>query len=257
MYSVIVVEDEITIRRGFIKSVDWDRFGCSVVGQSSNGQDGLAMIRDLRPQIVFTDIKMPVMNGLEMLSIAKKEYDFEAVVLSGYGEFAYAKKAITIGVSDFLLKPFDQSEIDKSLSQIVGRLNFKSQTRKAGSFVFERPIPLEASHYTRRGYDYLIQNYHNKIAGSDIANYLEISPGYFYKLFKDDMGVSIHSFILELRLSSASELLLNSPNLKVYEIADMVGFSDYKCFHRSFTAYFGVSPQKYRSSMITNTKEKK
>ena len=191
-----------------------------------------------------------------MLGIAKKEYDFEAVVLSGYGEFAYAKKAITIGVSDFLLKPFDQSELDSALALIVRRLDFKSQKGATGQFVSEKSIPLTASHYTRRGYDYLIQNYHSKITGADIAEYLEISPGYFYKLFKDDMGVSIHSFIQELRLKSASELLLNSPNLKVYEVADMVGFSDYKCFHRSFTAFFGVSPQKYKLSKL-NKKENK
>ncbi|MEG1304275.1 MAG: response regulator, partial [Oscillospiraceae bacterium] len=79
--------------------------------EAENGCDGLQKIRTLRPEIVFTDILMPVMDGLEMLAIAKKEYNFEAVVLSGYGEFAYAQRAITIGVSDYILKPFDESTI--------------------------------------------------------------------------------------------------------------------------------------------------
>lgn len=249
MYRVVVIEDEENIRKGFIKNMDWLAHGCEVVGQAANGRDGLALIREAAPDIVFTDIKMPVMDGLAMLEHARQEAQFEAVVLSGYGEFSYAKRAIKIGVSDFVLKPFETEAISSTLSGIVKRLDAKKQGTQPGAAL---TLPDGASHYTRRGYEYILQSYHQGITGADVAKKLEISPGYFYKLFKKDTGESIHHFLLKLRLSKAAELLIESPGLKVYEVSDMVGFGDYKQFHRVFSEMYGMSPLKYRAEATKN-----
>lgn len=254
MYNVLVVEDEAVIRTGFISSIDWKKYGCIICAQAENGREGLELIRRCRPEIVFTDIRMPIMDGLDMLSTAKSEYDFEAVVLSGYSEFAYAQRAITIGVSDYILKPFEEESVCSTLEQIVKRLDEK-QLLAPHEYPSELAIPLSSSHYTKRGYDYLMQNYHTGITGADIAEYLDISSGYFYKVFKADTGDSIHHFIVKLRLTKALTLLKNDPNLKIYEIADKVGFTDYKYFHRVFTSAYGVSPLKYKQNLYNITED--
>ncbi|MEG1943848.1 MAG: response regulator [Oscillospiraceae bacterium] len=250
MYKVLIVEDEAKIRKGFIKSIDWEALGCTVCAEAENGCDGLQKIRTLRPEIVFTDILMPVMDGLEMLAIAKKEYNFEAVVLSGYGEFAYAQRAITIGVSDYILKPFDESTILELINSIKKRLVEKTLVNEHHTGQNELSVPLTSSHYTLRGYDYLIENYYTGTTGADIAEFLDISPGYFYKIFKTDTGMSIRDFITKLKLSKAVSLLKSNPNLKIYEVADMVGFSDYKYFHRVFSEEYGDSPLKYKQNLF-------
>lgn len=249
MYNVLVVEDEAVIRTGFIGSIPWSKYDCTVCAQASNGREGLELIRSCRPEIVFTDIRMPIMDGLDMLSAAKSEYDFEAVVLSGYSEFAYAQRAITLGVSDYILKPFDEAALCETVENIVHRLDEKRALMPRAEYG-ELSVPAGASHYTKRGYDFLMQNYKSGITGADIADYLDISPGYFYKLFKADTGVSVHSFILKLRLTKALMLMENDPCLKIYEVADLVGFADYKYFHRAFTAQYGQSPLKYKQSMF-------
>ncbi|MEG1181739.1 MAG: AraC family transcriptional regulator, partial [Oscillospiraceae bacterium] len=114
----------------------------------------------------------------------------------------------------------------------------------------ELSVPLTSSHYTLRGYDYLIENYYIGTTGADIAEFLDISPGYFYKIFKTDTGMSIRDFITKLKLSKAVSLLKSNPNLKIYEVADMVGFSDYKYFHRVFSEEYGDSPLKYKQNLF-------
>ena len=87
MYRVLLVEDEEIIRKGIKNSIPWEEFGCSVIGEAGNGEEGVKLIEELRPDIVITDINMPLMDGLTMLSRTKFRYDYAAVILTGYSEF--------------------------------------------------------------------------------------------------------------------------------------------------------------------------
>ena len=84
MYRVLLVEDEEIIRKGIKNSIPWEEFGCSVIGEAGNGEEGVKLIEELRPDIVITDINMPLMDGLTMLSRTKFRYDYAAVILTGY-----------------------------------------------------------------------------------------------------------------------------------------------------------------------------
>ena len=97
MYRVLLVEDEEIIRKGIRYSVPWEEYGCSVVAEAENGAVGEEKIAELRPDIVITDITMPVKSGLEMIADTREEYKYIAIILTGYSEFEYAQQAIRNG----------------------------------------------------------------------------------------------------------------------------------------------------------------
>lgn len=92
MYRIVVVEDELTVRRGLILTTQWSKFNCEVIGEAKNGKEGLELILELRPDIVITDIKMPIMNGLEMMDKILDYYFPVFVILTAHSDFNMPKK---------------------------------------------------------------------------------------------------------------------------------------------------------------------
>ena len=114
MYRVILVDDERLILRGLSTVVPWAELGCEVAGTAHDGAAGLELIRKIRPDIVLTDIRMPNMDGLTMLAAIRSEFpEIQMSVLTAYRDFEYARKAITLGVCRYLLKPSDLEELKK------------------------------------------------------------------------------------------------------------------------------------------------
>jgi len=110
--TLMIAEDEEAIREGIVHMIDWKAHQIEVIGQAGNGKEALALMDHREPDLLLTDIRMPLMNGLELIEAARlKGYDFRAIVLSGYNEFSYAKQAITLGVVDYLLKPCRPEDI--------------------------------------------------------------------------------------------------------------------------------------------------
>jgi two-component system response regulator YesN len=141
MLSLLVVDDEIIQRKGIVTSIDWSAIGAAVVGEGADGREGLALIKELHPDLVITDIRMPVMDGLEMIEAVrrggKRNTAPHFIILSGYEDFKYAQSAIRLGVLDYVLKPVDADE----LLSLVSRA--KAKIKGAGSYSFllgNRPV---------------------------------------------------------------------------------------------------------------------
>lgn len=119
MIRVFLVEDEILIREGIKHNINWEKEGYEFVGEASDGELALPMILKEKPDILITDIRMPFMNGLELSKLVKKELpDIKILILSGYDEFEYAKEAIKIGVTEYLLKPISQAKLLETLADV-------------------------------------------------------------------------------------------------------------------------------------------
>ena len=104
MYSVFLVDDEPIVLEGIRTKIDWDNSGFSFAGEATDGEIALSMIHELKPDILITDIKMPFMDGLQLAAAVKKIQPWiKIIILSGHDEFDYAKKAISIGIEDYLL----------------------------------------------------------------------------------------------------------------------------------------------------------
>lgn len=113
MYRLMIVEDEAVIRGGLVEQIPWGRYGFEVIGEAGNGKDAMEMIPRVRPDIVLTDIVMPVMGGIDLVAWAKEHFPgIKLVVLSGYHEFEYARKCIEYQAFGYLLKPTDSREIE-------------------------------------------------------------------------------------------------------------------------------------------------
>ena len=119
MIKVFLVEDEIVVREGIKNSIDWESKGFKFMGEAGDGELAYPIIKNTKPDIVITDIKMPFMDGLELSKLIKSEMPhIKIVILSGYDEFEYAKQAITLGVTEYLLKPISGNQLIKAIIPI-------------------------------------------------------------------------------------------------------------------------------------------
>ncbi|MCC3375348.1 response regulator transcription factor [Cohnella sp. REN36] len=121
MYKVVLVEDEIFARQGLRNLIDWERLGYEVAHEADNGEEALQIIADTAPELVITDIRMPVLDGMELIRTVRERGNRETkfIIISGYGDFKYAQQAIKFDVKDFILKPIDEEELTQTLVQLA------------------------------------------------------------------------------------------------------------------------------------------
>lgn len=138
MIKVFLVEDEIVMREGIKNNIDWEKEGFEFVGEASDGELAYPLIQKARPDILITDIKMPFMDGLELSRLVKQEMpDIKIIILSGYDEFAYAKEAIKIGITDYLVKPIAGAKLLEAVKK-VGDIVLEEQQQKLFFQQFEK-----------------------------------------------------------------------------------------------------------------------
>lgn len=129
MYRVVLIDDESTIREGLKVVVDWQSFGFEVVGEASNGLEGRGLVRDMNPHLVVLDVRMPGQDGLSMLQAIRDEgFDGQVVLLTGYKDFSYAQKAMSLKVVSYLLKPIEPEELKEILINAKKNLDRQSET---------------------------------------------------------------------------------------------------------------------------------
>lgn len=260
MFKIIIVEDEDLIRKGLAFTFDWLNYDCIVVGSACNGREAITFIHEHNPDIVITDIKMPIMDGLDMLE-AFEERSFETIIITGYAEFDYAKKAIQYDVSEFLLKPISHSELGHILEKLVLKIKKKHMVQsiqeKVKDYSELKLINLEyyyqdtnyGSRYTPKVLHYIEEHYGHKISIDYIANELEVSSAYLSKKFKEDTKHTFNDFLNKYRIQKSLEYMYNS-HLKIYEIAEIIGYSEYKYFSQVFKNYMDYSPTEFLHSKL-------
>ena len=140
MYRVVLVDDEQLILEGLSKVVKWAAYGCEVIGTARDGKEGLALIRQEKPDIVFSDIRMPNMDGLTMLAALRSEFPHMLVtVLTAYRDFDYAQKALHLGVHRYLLKPSKMDELNEAIR--TGKLSLLAIYTEGDEEVWHNALP--------------------------------------------------------------------------------------------------------------------
>lgn len=130
-----MVEDEIVVREGLRNTIDWEQYGFTYIGDAADGEMALPLIREIKPDILITDIRMPFMDGLALSSLVRKELpDTKIAIISGYDDFSYAQQAIRIGVEQYLLKPITKAKMIEVLTELkdkkdseIGQQNYYQQ----------------------------------------------------------------------------------------------------------------------------------
>lgn len=139
MITFLVAEDESLLRRSIIQMIENTHHEFKAVGEAGDGEIALDLVRELKPDVVFTDIKMPIMDGLTLISeIKNSNIQTVPIILSGYNEFEYAKKAIKLGVMDYLLKPLTQESLESLLEDLVVRI--KSTKKEKITSIFKKVL---------------------------------------------------------------------------------------------------------------------
>ncbi|NLG87781.1 MAG: response regulator transcription factor [Clostridiaceae bacterium] len=124
MYKLLIVEDEAEVRNGIRNNIDWQSLGFKVMAEAGNGREALDLIENSKPDVVITDITMPIMDGLELSCILRKEYPtVRIIILTGYDDFKFAQRAIKYGVSDYLLKPVLPDDLSKIMLKIKAEID--------------------------------------------------------------------------------------------------------------------------------------
>lgn len=244
MYRLLIVEDEKLIRQWLSTALDYEQLGLEVVACLSDGEQGAMAIREFRPHIVLTDIMMPRMTGFEMFESCK-DISYEKIILSSYSDFQHAKQAMRYGVYNFLEKPIDLEELRTCLWQIC--LDLKSDKTPSLREMSDKNFPLlhlpeeDTISWSKEILEWVQQHYNQPLQIEDIAQHFGYSESYFYKKIKEDLGITLTDYLNRYRIKQAIELMISNPSLKVYEISEAIGFSDYSYFGKVFRKYTGLS----------------
>ncbi|GGD82729.1 response regulator transcription factor [Paenibacillus nasutitermitis] len=252
MYKVLLVDDENRITRGLQQIIPWKQLNCIVAGTAYNGEAGLKLAEEIKPDIMITDINMPYMDGLEMIAALKKNHHTtKFIILSGYSDFKYAQRGIQIGIQNYVLKPVDEIELENSIKEVIKDIE---QERYNKDQLANMHPPLYASHLQERHQtgvikdiqDYMVEHYASNLTLISIADAFFINPSYLSQLFMKKTNTTFLQYLTNIRIKKAEELLKKT-DLKVYEISSQVGYKDSKYFSKMFERTIGAKPVDYRN----------
>lgn len=258
MYRVMIIDDEPIIVRGLSGVIDWKKFDCEVVATAGSGQEGLERIKQYRPDIIFSDIAMPGLSGLEMIAGMKADHpDTEICILTGYRDFDFAQQAIKLGVTRFLLKPSDMTELNEAVKTMKENLDRKNQPapEEKEAVVGTEEADREAnsvsanSFVVKNAIQYLEEHYAEKITLSDLAEKVYVSQWHLSKLLNKHMNQSFSEILNTIRMNKAKELL-EIPSLRIGDVAEEVGFLDVAHFSKVFKKMEGISANEYRNTIL-------
>ena len=239
----MVADDEEYLLTAMQKLIDWDAMGCELVCCAKNGRELIDMAQKNPPDIVITDIKMPVMNGMEVARYIYENMNRTIVILlTGYADFEYAKEAIHYDVSDYIIKTAMLEQLPSSICKAVQKLE---------SLWDEKVIPDEewqSDDILARLQRFIESNYSKKLTLLDIAGAVHANRSYISRLYKQKTGVNLFDAINRYKVEKSKEMLLSG--LKVYEVAERVGFDDVAYFSKVFKKHEGCSPKEYGSKDI-------
>jgi two-component system response regulator YesN len=240
MYRVMIIDDEMSARRLLQESIDWKSLGMELVGEAASGIEAINIIDELRPDIVFVDISMPFMNGIEFTKVATERYtDLVIIILTGFDDFEYARQCVRLPVVEYMLKPFVRQDVTEVLTKIKENLDKQNtRTQEIGRDI--TPSDIEQI------VQYLRDNFTDpNINLTSVAQHFGFNPSYFSRKFKRETGKSFVEFLINCRMERAIELAGTSK--KMFGTANDVGIPDPNYFGRCFKKYTGMSYSEYVS----------
>lgn len=245
LYKVVLVDDESLIVEGLRQVVDWAGHNCQVSATACDAVSGAQAIREHRPDILFTDIKMPGEDGLTMLAGLKGEFPrMQIAVLTGYRDFEYARRAIRLGVARFLLKPSKMDELEETLDYMTGILDRLPPEEQEGAG--REQGDTANSFIVRQARGYIARHCAEKLTLQEVADHCFVSQWHLSKLLNKHLGKPFYDLLNAERVRRAKELL-EDPALRISEVAEQVGYADTAHFSRVFKKLENMSAGEWRN----------
>lgn len=266
---LLIADDEVQIRNGLRTGIDWKTIGIGSLYVAKDGLEAYRLCEQHRIELVLADVRMPGIDGLELAS--RLTYSpRKIVIISGFADFSYAQSAIKLGAEDYMLKPVNIAELTSLVRKLVGEIQAErciaqvseEETRGPMSpglvnhqrfFAADEHLDITRNAFDStllRTLDYINCHYDEKLSVEDVAGYVSKSNNYFSASFRKSTGYTFVDYLTRLRLEHAKKLL-KATSLMTYEIAEKVGFGDYKYFSIVFKRMLGCAPTEYRKGKWT------
>lgn len=238
MWQLIIIDDEPKIRAGLRDFFPWHELGFEVTADFGNGEQALTWVQSHHVDVVLTDIRMPLMDGIELCRrLRSLSEPPQVILLSSYTDFTYCRQALQYGVFDYISKPTKYTE----LVDVFTRL-------RQEVFPEEDSEPAQDENYydsvIRQAKEYILENL-SAATLETVAHQVKLSPNYFSKLFKKCTGNNFSVYLNTVRMEEAARLLTQT-QMHTYEISLAVGYYNAKNFTRAFKSYYGMIPREYR-----------
>jgi two-component system response regulator YesN len=255
MYKLLIVEDDYQIRMGLSTYFPWTDIGFEMVGSFENGRLALDYITINHVDIILSDIRMPVMNGIELAAeLDRRHSKIVIVFLSAYEDFTYAQQALNLGVKNYIVKSTKFDDLVIVFRKIKKELDAKSidpfiniQAQQSLNADLRQEDPLKI----KRIKTFIEENYLD-VSLVSTADEIKMNQNYLSRFFKEKTGVNFIDYVMEVKMKKAAELLVQQ-DYKLYQISEMVGYSNVKNFSRAFKNYFHVSPGEYKNNQLSNS----
>jgi YesN/AraC family two-component response regulator len=273
MYGVLIVDDEPWVREGITNLIDWESHNMEILASLEDGVEALRFIKEKArtPDIVLTDIRMPGKSGLELLEeMLDVVPGVRGVILSGYRDFEYARKAIHCGVFEYLVKPVGRRALLDTMVRLITQLDEEAKHGAAGAGTQgSGAAPAasqrsEATHQTtdssptgteggglslliRRTVKSIDNHITEDIGLTDVAAELSVNASYLSALFSESMEETFKQYVTRRKIEKAKEIWHRDPSLRVYELCSRVGYQDVDYFSRLFKQIEGVTPREYKN----------
>lgn len=268
MYRLLIVEDVKTVREAISRSIDWATLGIELAGTAENGTEALERIGEYKPDILLTDIGMPRMNGIDLIThVMELQPVTKCIILSGLNEFEHARQALKLQVLDYVLKPVDPDEIRGVVRRAADAIRKERKEREGLDMarqLAKEKLPnlteqlslaelggnAKKKKLVDQALEYLRQHYRQRdLSMSNIAHHIGLSEKYLNQIFKEVTGVTLNHTVIRMRMEDAA-VQLRDPNAKIYEICDLIGYSDQDHFRESFKKQYGFTPTEFRNKYL-------
>lgn len=241
---VLLADDEITILQGLKCIYDWNKNGFEIVGTAMDGMTALNLALELKPDLILIDINMPLMSGLDVADrISKVMPETLIVIISGYSDAHYMRRAIQYKVFDYVFKPVRTDDLESTLAK--AQLQILSHMKQK-----EEDVPMQKEEKkvsaAQQMVKYINEHLSEEITLQMLADVFHMNASYVSQYFKKETGMNLTTYISRLRIQKA-EHLLRTTEKSITEIAEAVGFHDYRFFSRSFKQMTGFTPSQFRA----------
>lgn len=241
---VMLIEDEPNAMERYSSYISSYDAAFDIVAKASTYEQARTLFTENKPEIIFSDIVIPGNTGLRFLEeVRATNWDGLAVIISGYGDFSYAQKAIKLSVFDYLLKPVFQKDLEQVLDKILLVMNQKTPQIH---FFADRTLPL----YVKKAIQYVERYYNQEISLCAVADFSNVSASYLSASFSRKCGMTFVEYLHAYRCDMAAKYLLDT-DLTLEEIADRVGFGDSSYLNRCFKKRYAMSPGHYRKNILS------
>lgn len=235
-FHVCIIDDEPWIAIDAMHSIDWAHFNFKFIKHYASSSEALKEIPSMHYDLILVDVRMPVMDGLELIRRLKAAgVQAQFAILSGYSDFEYARTALRLGVQDYFVKPLEPDELHTFLSNLTRKLHSAQPDASAMDPQFSEIL------------GYIDLHASEKLRLEDVADTLGYSKNHICHLFQKNLSKTYVQYLTERRVENACQLLANT-QLSLSEIASRCGFSDSAYFNKVFKRETNQTPADYRKN---------